>query len=217
MLDTTIRQYFEAEGEGRFRDLETQGLAGVVAEPGGMALSTGGGTVLRPENRETLRKFGTVLYLRASPEDFYRRVRHDRTRPWLQVANPGLLRKHRVARVVADTGGRWPEVGDVTADFLYLRLPGARQLYAAGYSDAQIKAWAGRIRAWAPGGDAGLPRRSEAPAAKRAQRDVFCFFDNTMKLHAPDNALRLSRELGRDPATLAIGSQIRCVSSPAGA
>ncbi|MGB4927200.1 MAG: DUF72 domain-containing protein [Giesbergeria sp.] len=113
---------------------------------------------------------------------------------------------HAKIEHLADNGGRWPEVGDVTADFLYLRLPGARQLYAAGYSDAQIKAWAGRIRAWAPGGDADLPQRSEAPAAKRAQRDVFCFFDNTMKLHAPDNALRLSRELGRDPATLAIGS-----------
>ena len=64
------------------------GLADVAALPGGMVLSTGGGAVLRPENRETLRQFGTVLYLRASPEDIYRRVRHDRTRPLLQVANP---------------------------------------------------------------------------------------------------------------------------------
>lgn len=88
VLGTSIREYFDAEGEERFRDLETQVLADVAALPGGMVLSTGGGAVLRPENRETLRQFGTVLYLRASPEDIYRRVRHDRTRPLLQVANP---------------------------------------------------------------------------------------------------------------------------------
>ncbi len=117
-----------------------------------------------------------------------------------------LLRKYRVALVVADTGGRWPEVGDVTADFLYLRLHGAKQLYATGYSDEELKAWAERIRAWASGSDADLPRLSEAPAPRRAKRNVFCFFDNTMKLHAPENALRLSRALGLDSATLAIGS-----------
>ena len=88
VLGTSIREYFDAEGEERFRDLEAQVLADVAAQPGGMVLSTGGGAVLRPENRETLRQFGTVLYLRASPEDIYRRVRHDRTRPLLQVANP---------------------------------------------------------------------------------------------------------------------------------
>ena len=87
-IGTSIRSYFEAEGEARFRDLEAQVLADVAQEPGGMVLSTGGGAVLRPENRETLRQFGNVLYLRASPEEIYRRVKHDRTRPLLQVGNP---------------------------------------------------------------------------------------------------------------------------------
>ncbi len=108
-----------------------------------------------------------------------------------------LLRRHRVALVVADTGGRWPEVGDVTADFLYLRLHGAQQLYASGYSDAQLAHWADRIRAWAAGGDApGIGRLSEKPAPQRSARNVFCFFDNTMKIHAPLNALRLAEQLG---------------------
>ena len=87
-IGTSIRSYFEAEGEARFRDLEAQVLADVAQEPGGMVLSTGGGAVLRPENREALRQFGNVLYLRASPEEIYRRVKHDRTRPLLQVGNP---------------------------------------------------------------------------------------------------------------------------------
>jgi shikimate kinase len=87
-LGCSIRQFFETEGEARFRDVESRALAQVVAEPGGMVLSTGGGAVLRPENRALLRQFGNVMYLRASPEDIFRRVRHDRTRPLLQVDNP---------------------------------------------------------------------------------------------------------------------------------
>ena len=67
-LGTSIRQYFETEGEERFRDQEAQILAQVAAQPGGMVLSTGGGAVLRSENRQALRHFGSVLYLRASPE-----------------------------------------------------------------------------------------------------------------------------------------------------
>jgi len=87
-IGTTIRSFFEAEGEARFRDLESQMLAEVARENGGMVLSTGGGAVLRAENRELLRHFGAVLYLRASPEEIFKRVRHDRTRPLLQGGNP---------------------------------------------------------------------------------------------------------------------------------
>ena len=88
VLKTSIRNFFETEGEARFRDLEAQVLADTTAQPGGMVLSTGGGAVLRPENREVLRQFGNVLYLRASPEEIFKRVKHDRTRPLLQVGNP---------------------------------------------------------------------------------------------------------------------------------
>lgn len=87
-LGTSIRQFFETEGEERFRDEEAQLLASVTREPGGMVLSTGGGAVLRPDNRAVLRQFGNVLYLRASPEEIYKRVKHDKTRPLLQVGNP---------------------------------------------------------------------------------------------------------------------------------
>jgi shikimate kinase len=87
-IGTSIRSFFETEGEARFRDLEAQMLSEVAQEPNGMVLSTGGGAVLRRENRETLRQFGNVIYLRASPEEIYRRVKHDRTRPLLQVGNP---------------------------------------------------------------------------------------------------------------------------------
>ena len=88
VIGTTIRTYFETEGEARFRDLEARVLTEVAQQPGGLVLSTGGGAVLRPENRDVLRHMGTVLYLRASPEEIYKRVKHDKTRPLLQGGNP---------------------------------------------------------------------------------------------------------------------------------
>lgn len=87
-LGSTIRQFFETEGEAKFRDKEAALLASISAIPGGMVLSTGGGVVLRPENRAVLQNFGNVLYLHASPQELYERVKHDRTRPLLQVGNP---------------------------------------------------------------------------------------------------------------------------------
>jgi len=99
-LGMTIRQFFEMEGEARFRDVEAQLLADLAHQPGSMVLSTGGGAVLRAENRQALRQLGSVLYLRASPEDIYKRVKHDRTRPLLQVGNP--LEKLRELYAVRD-------------------------------------------------------------------------------------------------------------------
>ena len=89
-IGTTIRSYFETEGEARCRDLEADVLAEVISQPGGLVLSTGGGVVLRPANRDALRQLGNVLYLRASPEEIYKRVKHDTTRPLLQGGNPLL-------------------------------------------------------------------------------------------------------------------------------
>lgn len=91
-LGCSIREFFEREGEARFRDIE----AGVIDEltqiPEGV-LSTGGGAVLRPENRDNLHERTKVIYLNSSPDDLFRRLRHDKNRPLLQVADPlGRLR-----------------------------------------------------------------------------------------------------------------------------
>ena len=109
-----------------------------------------------------------------------------------------LLRRHRVALVVADTGGRWPEHDDVTADFVYVRLHGAKKLYVSGYSDRTLRVWAARIDRWRRGGEPDAPRRIlDANAPRRARRDVFCYFDNTAKEHAPRNAQRMAAMLDR--------------------
>lgn len=86
-LGCSIREYFERQGEERFRDIETEVLAQLVQQGQGV-LSTGGGSVLREQNRDVLRQSGQVFYLHASPQEVFRRLRHDRNRPLLQVADP---------------------------------------------------------------------------------------------------------------------------------
>ena len=91
-LGCSIREYFEREGEESFRDVEETVLDELTSLASGV-LSTGGGSVLRPANRQHLRERGNVVYLRSSPDELFRRLRHDVNRPLLQVADPlGRLR-----------------------------------------------------------------------------------------------------------------------------
>jgi uncharacterized protein YecE (DUF72 family) len=107
-----------------------------------------------------------------------------------------LLRKHRVAFVVADTAGKWLEYDDVTAGFVYLRLHGARKLYHSRYTAGEIDGFAQRIRIWSEGREPTDARRiAPRPARKARRRDVYCYFDNTDKRHAPGNAIELARNV----------------------
>ena len=110
-LGCSIREYFEREGEAAFRDVEEAVFADLLAthahnelgagralterdvkqaspSVAGLVLATGGGSVIRQANRTRLRSAGRVVYLRSSPEDLYKRLRHDRNRPLLQGADP---------------------------------------------------------------------------------------------------------------------------------
>jgi shikimate kinase len=86
-LGCSIREYFAREGEEAFRDAEQAVLDDLSQHHRGV-LSTGGGSVLREANRRHLHERGQVIYLRSSPEDVYRRLRHDTVRPLLQVEDP---------------------------------------------------------------------------------------------------------------------------------
>jgi shikimate kinase len=86
-LGCSIREYFEREGEEAFRNIEQQLIDELTLSHTGV-LSTGGGAVLRPLNRQHLRERGHVVYLRSNPEEVFRRLRHDQNRPLLQVSNP---------------------------------------------------------------------------------------------------------------------------------
>ena len=108
-----------------------------------------------------------------------------------------LLRKHRVALVLADTAGKWPYMEDMTADFVYARLHGDSELYVSGYDDAALDRWAARFQRWRAGREPGdAERLSDAAAPKCAARDVFVYFDNDTKVRAPFDAAGLAKRLG---------------------
>ena len=104
---------FEIEGEAGFRSREAQALAELTVLEG-IVLATGGGAVLREDNRRLLGARGIVIYLRATPEHLFERVRQDRNRPLLATGDPlARLRQlyrerdplsREVADLVVDTG-----------------------------------------------------------------------------------------------------------------
>ena len=85
-MGVSITTIFEIEGESGFRDREEMVLADLTLMSG-VVLSTGGGAVLRPGNRERLRANGTVVYLHAEPTTLYGRIRHNRNRPLLRTTD----------------------------------------------------------------------------------------------------------------------------------
>lgn len=86
-IDCSIPEFFAREGEDRFRDLEQQVIDQLTVQNRGV-LSTGGGAVLRSANRLHLHSRGRVVYLKSSPAELFRRLKNDKTRPLLQVADP---------------------------------------------------------------------------------------------------------------------------------
>jgi uncharacterized protein YecE (DUF72 family) len=126
-------------------------------------------------------------------------IRHE---SFLDPEFVALLRAHNVALVVAETAQRFPMPQDITADFVYVRLHGDKQLYQSGYSDRALDRWAERLRAWHSGDDIEGNKVLEMRKSSTA-RDVYCYFDNTdVKLRAPVDAQTLLRKLGlARPAT----------------
>lgn len=115
-----------------------------------------------------------------------------------------LLRKYNAALAFADAAGKFPYAEDITADFVYVRLHGSRELYASGYTDSELEWWAKRIRSWSRGRE---PRDAKKVAAGKfgsgVKRDVYVYFDNDIHAHAPYDAMDLAEKLGiQRPAAL---------------
>ncbi len=107
----SIPTIFEIEGEAGFRKRESAKIDELTRRHG-VVLATGGGAVLDPANRENLRSRGTVVYLRAHPQELFQRTRHDRNRPLLQTEDP-------LARLQALYAQRHPlylETADIVLD-----------------------------------------------------------------------------------------------------
>ncbi|MCM1160677.1 MAG: shikimate kinase [Roseburia sp.] len=86
--DMTISELFDRKGEGYFRDMETACIKELMEDSGEYVIAVGGGLVLREENRRLLAKLGEVVYLRATADTIYERLKKDNTRPLLQGENP---------------------------------------------------------------------------------------------------------------------------------
>ncbi len=109
----SIPTIFEHEGENGFRKREAEIIAQLVQQRG-IVMATGGGAVSSALTRQLLVRHGTVVYLRAKPEDLYQRTLQDTNRPLLQTADPlGKLREllaqrepwyYEVADLVIETG-----------------------------------------------------------------------------------------------------------------
>ncbi|HTK01319.1 MAG TPA: DUF72 domain-containing protein [Bordetella sp.] len=105
------------------------------------------------------------------------------------------LRQRGIALVTADTAGKWPVLEDATADFAYVRLHGDKALYRSGYSAGAIADWARRIDAWSRGATPRGARLAGSRAKAAGPRDVYCYFDNDVKVMAPRDARALMSAL----------------------
>lgn len=92
-----------------------------------------------------------------------------------------ILTHHEASLVIADTAGKWPRFDALTSDIVYIRLHGAQMLYHSGYTPAELDGWADLLCAWSDGTGAGDGR----------PRDVYVYFDNDARGHAPHDAAAL--------------------------
>lgn len=102
---------FDIEGEQGFRDRESKVIAELAAESN-LIVATGGGAVLRPQNRAALKQGGTVVYLHAAPRLLYERTRLDPNRPLLQVADP----MSKIEELFAQRDPLYREVADIVVN-----------------------------------------------------------------------------------------------------
>jgi shikimate kinase len=107
----SIPLIFEIEGEASFRQRESEVIRDLTAQ-NGIVLATGGGAILKPENRDYLKTRGTVIYLRASVNSILQRTSHDKNRPLLQTADP----KERIAQLAQEREPYYMEVADLVVE-----------------------------------------------------------------------------------------------------
>lgn len=138
----------------------------------------------------------TRAWLRTESQQPIRHAIEIRHESFCNPAFIDLLRKHKIALVCADTV-KWPLLMDLTADFVYCRLHGSKELYRSAYSVKELSRWAERIEAWRNGEPMTDGTFAGPPLGRHSRRDVYVYFDNTDKLHAPQDAQTLIKRLER--------------------
>ena len=130
-----------------------------------------------------------------------------------------LLRRYGIGNVVADTAQRWPLIEDLSGGICYVRLHGDEELYASGYSSRALRDWGKRILHWSRGEQVRM-RHCLAEKCPVQPHDVYVYFDNDAKVHAPFDAMALAdilRDMGGDvaePAGLAMDQTLSKFEPP---
>lgn len=107
----SIPLIFEIEGEASFRQRESEVIRDLTAQTD-IVLATGGGAILKAENREYLKTRGTVIYLRASIHSILQRTSHDKNRPLLQTADP----RQRLEQLAREREPYYLEIADIVVE-----------------------------------------------------------------------------------------------------
>ena len=120
--------------------------------------------------------------------------RHD---SFCTPAYPALLREHGIANVYAKHA-RYPEIADLTTEFVYARLQTGDDGCETAYQPAELDAWAARLKSWASGGAAkDLPIMDQDHPAPATPREVFAFIIHEGKVRAPAGAMALIERCAR--------------------
>ena len=107
-----------------------------------------------------------------------------------------IARRHRAAICYAHHHD-YPEIADVTSDFVYARLQKGEDDIPTAYKPGELDAWAARAKTWAQGGQPGdLPLADPGHQPEKLPRDVFVYFIHEGKIRAPQAAQALMERLG---------------------
>lgn len=130
---------------------------------------------LSPSLKQDLERLS--VFLKLLPKTF-RHAFEFRHQSWVSERTWKLLKKYNSAAVFQDWRD-WPQISEVTANFVYLRFHGSKTLYASNYTDKELSEWAGRIGKWINEG-----------------KDVYAYFNNDAEGFATSNALTLKKLVG---------------------
>lgn len=128
----SIPLIFELEGENGFRDRE-ESLLDELTQHSNIVLATGGGAILRENNRLRLRQRGLVVYLKAGVNELLQRTRFDKNRPLLRTPNP----KAKLETLLLERDPLYREVADLIFDSSHQSMPALtrmleQRIHAAG-------------------------------------------------------------------------------------
>jgi uncharacterized protein YecE (DUF72 family) len=121
--------------------------------------------------QEIVEHFYKLLSKEYKAYDFVMEVRHP---TWMTPDSIGMMKKHDVGLVIAQSGVHFPYSEAVTAKNIYVRFHGPRELYASSYSDEQLQEFADKFKAWAANG-----------------HNIWAYFNNDIHGYAPEDAKRL--------------------------